>query len=206
MRCPAAVLVDRQLHALRFGLRHQRRAHVQIHHEGLLAQHVLAGVDGRFEDRHPLLWVRGDIHDLDVVACEQFAIIEIGSGLRIKFVAPPFHTRPVAAAQRRYMVTGILVGPQMHFRDSTAADQADRRTIVFGVARLIGQIGRRDLALGPGLAAAVAAVFRHGDSYWMSGRVRFCAALWKAVSTICWPTRHSAGASGPSISFPSSMQ
>ena len=71
VRRPAAVLVDREPHALRVGEVAEPLAGVEVEDERLLRQHVLAGRERRLDHRQPLGRVRRDVDDRDVVARER---------------------------------------------------------------------------------------------------------------------------------------
>jgi hypothetical protein len=66
VRRPAAVLVDGELHALVLGQLHEVFAHTEIGDEGLLAQHVLARLQRRLDDRRAMLGVERDVDHVDL--------------------------------------------------------------------------------------------------------------------------------------------
>jgi hypothetical protein len=66
VRRPAAVLVDGELHALVLGQLHEVLAHTEIGDEGFLAQHVLARLQRRLDDRRAMLGVERHVDHVDL--------------------------------------------------------------------------------------------------------------------------------------------
>ena len=189
VRRPAPVLVDGQKHTARIGALEQTQTYIEIDDKGLLAEYMLSRVDSSLDDRHAFLWVGGDIDDFDIIAREQVAVVEVDIRVWEKFSTARFGALAVATAQRHNRVTGALVGAQVHFGNTAAADQTHSGPIVLRVPRPIGQFddgGGSHIARAAGLAnAVVATVFHVAPAHCTSGNVRFCSALSTAVSTIC---------------------
>ena len=122
MRCPPAILIDGQLHAAPLGPCNERRAHIQVEHKRLLAEDVFTSVNGRFEDRQPLLRMGRKVHHFDIVAGEQVPIVEVGVGRGVEFPLPLLDALPIAAAQGCDLIAGVFIGPQVHLGYATAAD------------------------------------------------------------------------------------
>ena len=101
MRCPAAILVDGQLHTAPLGPGNERLAHIQVEYKRLLAEDVFTSINGRFENRQSLLWMGRNVHHFDIVAGEQLPIVEVGVGRWVEFPLPLLDAPPIAAAQGR---------------------------------------------------------------------------------------------------------
>ena len=109
MRGPPAVLVHGQLHILLFCKLDEPFSLVQIEHERLLAEHVLAGFDRGANDRQSLLGMRGDIDNFHVVSLQHLTIIGVNLRPRIEFVTPLLRFGFICVAQRHHIISSRLI-------------------------------------------------------------------------------------------------
>ena len=75
MRRPPAVLVHRQPHPFSFGQLDGPQPEIDVRHEWFLAEDVLSRLDGGAEHRGPLVGVRRQVDDLDIVAAENVTVV-----------------------------------------------------------------------------------------------------------------------------------
>ncbi len=136
VRRPAAVLVDGELDAMPVGEFDQPLACVEIDDKRLLRQHMLAGLQRRFHQRHALHWMRRDVEHLDIVAAQQALEIVGGNGIRVEFVATRRGAHQRARHDRRDVQTGTAVGVKMGERNAPCPDQRDLRPVVLGIGGL----------------------------------------------------------------------
>ena len=185
MRRPAAVLIDREPDAVRFGERHQPLAVVEVGHEGLLRQHVLAGAERGLDDRQARLGMRRHVDDVDL-RVGQHLLPAVGDA-RLGRVAGGLllRLRSGAVADRGHLPAGGGIGVEVAGGDPAGADQPDPRAPAARRGRTVWKLGRRHLrhrraaqrvGVGVGLA--------HGSS----SSVRFSRADCAAVSTIRCPS------------------
>ncbi len=127
VRRPTRVLIYGQPHAHLIGQVGQPLAHIQIEHERLLAEHVLSRAQSVFNNRRPLRRMRRNVHYFNVVASQQLSVVVGRACIGIVLVAPHFRAGNVNVAQRRDVVSGLLVRREMPLGNSATTDDADVR-------------------------------------------------------------------------------
>src|SRR5262245_56820279 len=86
MRRPSSILIDGQPESSRVGQVGQSFADIQINDERLLAQNVFARAKRLFDDLDSIFRVCRDVHDLDLIAPQQLAVIGRDEGVRVKLL------------------------------------------------------------------------------------------------------------------------
>ncbi len=140
VRRPAGVLVDRQHHSPGLGQIDQPLPEVQVEYKGFLAQHMLAGLDGRLDDFGTLSRMRGDVDHRQALASKQGAIVLIDPGVRKELIPSRLGAGQVHVAQGNHGITSRAIGGQMMLGDATTPDQADGLVPLYGITRAVGQI------------------------------------------------------------------
>ena len=120
-------------------------------------------------------------------------------------VAPRLGLGERAAADHRHVEAGRPIGVEMRRRNAAGADQRDPRPIVLA-ASAAGRAARAPRLRPRPRSSGCRRRGRASRSCARAATVRFVSAESTALSTIRWPTRQSAGSSGPVIGAPSSMR
>jgi hypothetical protein len=117
---------------------------------------VFARVQGRLDDSGAFIGMEGNIHDLDVISSQQFAIVGEHFGVRVKLGAALFSASGMAIAERGDVESKLSIRSQVVFRNPAAADQRNLGSIISRERRSIGQHGCGEGAAGSGAAETVA--------------------------------------------------
>jgi hypothetical protein len=189
------------LHALVLGQLHEVLAHAQIGDEGFLAQHVLARLQRRLDDRRAMLGVERHVDHVDLGIGQHVLPVVLDPRGGAVFGGLRLGLGPRAVPECRDLPSRGAVGVEMAAGDAARADHPDPGAVGPGHRRAVGQVGGRDLwqRLGlQGIGVGIARILGHG----ISSNVRFSAAERAAVSTIRCAVRQRAGSSGPPTGSP----
>ena len=187
MRRPAAILVDRELNSVAFGLFDERAAGREILDEGLLRQDMLAGLKGAPHQACSHVRVGRQVDDLDPGIPDRLFEVVRRVSPRKESVAARARARRITRANHENVQSIGAVGVEVRCADPAGADERDADRTVLWHRREIGQFGRWRFGGRMSRQRVVARrrlelCFRFGHG--SNGNVRRSLAERAAVSTI----------------------